>query len=368
MTDVLPPSIPIAQPLIGAAERAAVDRVLRSGMLAQGPEVAAFEREFSEHFGLDRSCIAVNSGTSGLHLGLLASGVGPGDEVIVPSFTFAGTANAVALTGATPVFADIDPVTFCLDPESVRERVTPRTAGVMPVHLYGHPADMPALQAVAEQHGLQVFEDAAQAHGASLGGVPVGAFGSFAMFSLYPTKNMTAGEGGMVSVGSPVVERLLRLYRNQGMARPYENELVGFNARMSDIHAAIGRVQLGRVGGWTLQRQQNADFLSAHLEGVVTPTTAPGAVHVFHQYTVRVPDDRDGVARALREEHGIGTGLFYPIPSHRLPSFRTDADLPETDLAARECLSLPVHPSVSRMDLERIVTAVNAVARAGADR
>lgn len=358
--------IPLAQPLIGAEERAAVDRVLCSGMLAQGPEVAAFEREFADHFRLGRPCVAVNSGTSGLHLGLLAAGVGPGDEVIVPSFTFAATANAVALTGATPVFADIDAKTFCLDPASVTRQVTDRTVGIMPVHLYGHPADIPALQAIAEERGIQIFEDAAQAHGASLGGVPVGSFGSFAMFSLYATKNMTAGEGGMVSVASPEVERLLRLYRNQGMRRPYENEIVGFNARMSDIHAAIGRVQLARVDAWTRRRQENAALLSAYLEGVVTPSAAPGAVPVYHQYTVRVPDDRDGMARALREEHSVGTGTFYPVPNHRLPAFRSDVDLPETDRAARECLSLPVHPALSASDLDRIVTAVNAVAKAGA--
>jgi len=227
---------------------------------------------------------------------------------------------------------------------------------------------MPALQAVAEPRGIQLFEDAAQAHGASLGGTPVGAFGSFAMFSLYPTKNMTAGEGGMVAVASPEVERLLRLYRNQGMQRQYENEIVGFNARMTDLHAAIGRVQLGKIEAWTRQRQENAAFLNAHLEGVVTPSVAPDAVHVYHQYTVRVPDDRDGLARALREEHGVGTGLFYPVPSHRLPSFRSEVDLPETERAARECLSLPVHPAVSPADLDRIVHAVNTVAKAGASR
>lgn len=360
--------IPTARPIIGAEERAAVDRVLCSGGLAQGREVAAFEDEFGDHFGLARPCVAVNSGTSGLHLGLLAAGVRAGDEVIVPSFTFAATANAVALTGATPVFADIDPVTFCLDPESVASRVTDRTVGIMPVHLYGHPADMPALQAIAEERGIQIFEDAAQAHGASLDGVPVGAFGSFGMFSLYPTKNMTAGEGGMVSVASTEVERLLRLYRNQGMERQYQNEVVGFNARMTDIHAAIGRVQLTKIAAWTQRRQTNAAYLSAHLEGVITPTIASGAVHVFHQYTVRVPDGRDDVARVLKDEHQIGTGMFYPVPTHRLPSFGLELDLPETERAARECLSLPVHPSLSDADLERIVTAVNAVTRAGASR
>ena len=213
---------------------------------------------------------------------------------------------------------------------------------------------------------MQLFEDAAQAHGASLGGTPVGAFGSFAMFSLYPTKNMTSGEGGMVSVATPAIERLMRLYRNQGMEAQYQNEVVGFNARMSDIHAAIGRVQLTRVGDWTKQRQENAAFLSANLEGVTVPPVAGGAVHVFHQYTIRVPADRDGLAKALRQEYDIGSGLFYPVPNHLLAPFRVDVDLPETAAAAAQCLSLPVHPSLSQDDLERIVTAVNALARAGA--
>jgi dTDP-4-amino-4,6-dideoxygalactose transaminase len=362
MTEFIPP----AKPLIGDEERAAVDRVLRSGMLAQGPEVAAFEQEFSTHFGLDRACVAVNSGTSGLHLGLLAAGIGPGDEVIVPSFTFAATANSVALTGATPVFADIEPRYFCLDPAAVEASVTDRTAAIMPVHLYGHPADMPALQAVADKHGLRVFEDAAQAHGASLNGKPVGTYGAFAMFSLYPTKNMTSGEGGMVSVDSPEIERRIRLLRNQGMERQYENELVGLNNRMTEIHAAIGRAQLTKVDGWTKQRQDNAAFLSAHLEGVIVPTVAEGAVHVWHQYTIRVPDDRDGLQKALREEYNIGSGAFYPIPNHRLAPFQVAKDLPATEAAAAHVLSLPVHPSLTQADLERIVTAVNALAKAGA--
>jgi len=353
------------QPSIGAEERAAVDRVLRSGMLAQGPEVAAFEREFTAEFGLDRACVAVNSGTSGLHLGLLAAGIGSGDEVIVPSFTFAATANAVALTGARPVFADIEPRYFCLDPGAVEAAVTPQTAAILPVHLYGHPADMDRLGAVAARHGLALFEDAAQAHGASLGGRPVGTFGRFAMFSLYPTKNMTAGEGGMVSVADLQQERTLRMLRNQGMLRPYENEIVGFNARMSDIHAAIGRVQLRKVRQWTAQRQAGAAFYTQHLRGVVPPETAARAEHVFHQYTVRVADDRDGVAKALRAEHGIATALFYPTPTHRLPAFTAGYDLPETERAAAEVLSLPIHPSVGPAGLERVVAAVNTVVRAG---
>jgi len=361
--------IPPAKPIIGDEERAAVDRVLRSGMVAQGPEVAAFEQEFSQHFVQGRPVVAVNSGTSGLHLGLLAAGVGPGDEVIVPSFTFAATGNSVALTGATPVFVDIEPDTFSLDPAAVEAAITDRTRGILPVHLYGHPARLRELSAIAEKHGVALYEDAAQAHGASLDGRPVGTWGEWAMFSLYPTKNMTSGEGGMVSAVDDAFARRVRLLRNQGMERQYENEIVGFNARMTDIHAAIGRVQLTKVDDWTAQRRRNAAFLDANLRGVVVPPVVDGAVHVYHQYTIRVAEDRDGFVQALKDEHQVGSGVYYPIPNHRLPSLAPYApglDLPETERAAREVVSLPVHPSLSQDDLERIVAAVNAVAGAGA--
>jgi len=361
--------IPPAKPIIGDEEREAVDRVLRTGMVAQGPEVAAFEEEFSAHFVPGRASVAVNSGTSGLHLGLLAAGVGVGDEVIVPSFTFAATGNSVALTGATPVFVDIEPETFTLDPEAVAAAITPRTKGILPVHLYGHPARMRELEKLAADRGVALYEDAAQAHGASLDGRPVGSFGEFAMFSLYPTKNMTSGEGGMVTAATSELARRVRLLRNQGMERQYENELIGFNARMTDIHAAIGRVQLTKVNAWTKKRQANAAFLDANLQSVVVPPVADGAVHVYHQYTVRVPDDRDGFVKALKEEHQVGAGVYYPIPNHRLPSlalYAPGVDLPQTERAAGEVVSLPVHPSLSQGDLDRIVAAVNAVAGAGA--
>lgn len=361
--------IPPAKPIIGEEEREAVDRVLRSGMVAQGPEVAAFEQEFSAHFVPGRPSVAVNSGTAGLHLGLLAAGVGAGDEVIVPSFTFAATGNSVALTGATPVFVDIEPETFSLDPEAVAAAITPKTKGILPVHLYGHPARMRELEALAAERGVALYEDAAQAHGASLDGRPVGSFGEFAMFSLYPTKNMTSGEGGMVTTATDEIARQVKLLRNQGMERQYENEVIGFNARMTDLHAAIGRVQLTKVDAWTKTRQANAAFLDANLQGVVVPVVADGAVHVYHQYTIRVPEDRDGFVAALKSEHNVGAGVYYPIPNHRLPSlahFAPGLDLPETERAAREVASLPVHPSLSQADLERIVAAVNAVAGAGA--
>jgi dTDP-4-amino-4,6-dideoxygalactose transaminase len=318
----------------------------------------------------------VNSGTSGLHLGLLASGIGAGDEVIVPSFTFAATANAVALTGATPVFADISADTFTLDPGAVRAAVTDRTAAVMPVHLYGHPADMDPLLEVAAGHGLQVFEDAAQAHGAVYHGAPVGSFGSFGMFSLYPTKNMTSGEGGMVSCADEEIARGVRLLRNQGMEKQYANEVIGLNNRMTDIHAAIGRVQLTKVGVWTRKRQENAAWLDgalAGVAGVVTPSVREGCTHVYHQYTVRVEGasgaERDRVVTALREEHRVGCGVYYPTPNHELVSLARFApawELPQTARAAAEVISLPVHPSLSAGDLERIATAVGAVLGAGA--
>ena len=358
-------NIAISLPMTGEDEWHAVREPLMSGWLTQGPKVAAFEKAFAERHQV-KHALAVTSCTTGLHLALAGLGIGPGDEVIVPSFTFAATANSVALTGATPVFADIDPLTYCLDPKSVEAAITERTAAIMPVHLYGHPADVTALGALAQAHGLQLFEDAAQAHGASWQGAPVGSFGTFGMFSLYPTKNMTSGEGGMVSCATPEVVRQVQLLRNQGMEKRYENEVVGFNSRMTDVHAAIGRVQLGKLPAWTQQRQENAAFLSANLQGVGVPHVAEGATHVWHQYTIRVPQDRDGFAKALLDEHGVGSGVYYPIPNHQLPSFALDFDLPVTREACEQVLSLPVHPSLSQGDLERIVAGVNAVAKAGA--
>jgi dTDP-4-amino-4,6-dideoxygalactose transaminase len=356
--------IPAARPIVGDAERAAVDAVIASGGLAQGPQVAAFEQEFASVVG-GRECVAVNSGTSALHLALLALGIGSGDEVIVPSFTFAATANAVALAGATPVFVDIEPDSYCIDPAAVESAITQRTRAVMPVHLYGHPAAMDRITPVAQRNGLLIVEDAAQAHTASLHGTPVGAFGDAGCFSFYPTKNMTSGEGGMVTTASSALARTVRLLRNQGMEVRYRNEVVGFNTRMTDIHAAIGREQLKKLAGWTIQRQANATFLANHLEGVIVPAVAEGATHVYHQFTIRVPGhDRDGFVRALAER-GVGSGVYYPTPVHQLPSFAMSLHLPETAAAAAEVLSLPVHPSLSHQDLETIVTAVNGVARAG---
>jgi perosamine synthetase len=346
---------------LGEQERAALERVLASGMLAQGPEVAAFESEFSAYVG-GRPSVAVNSGTSALLLALLAIGVGQGDEVIVPSFSFAATANAVVLAGARPVFADIEPGSFCLDPSAAEAAITPRTAAIMAVHLYGHPAAMGRIGEVARRHGLAIVEDAAQAHLAALDGRPVGTFGVAAAFSFYPTKNMTTGEGGMVVCADDAVARKVRLLRNQGMERRYENEVAGFNMRMTDLHAAIGRVQLRRLPEWTAERRRHAGFLDRALAGpaaataLTLPCVAAGAEPVWHQYTVRFPE-RDGLMTRL-SDRGVRTGVYYPTPIHRLPAYGLEVRLPHTDRAAAEVMSLPVHPALSARQLDHVVAAV----------
>jgi len=360
--------IPAAKPIIGDEEREAVDRVLRSGMLAQGPEVKAFEEEFSATVG-GRHCVAMNSGTSGLHLGFIAAGVERGDEVIVPSFSFAATANSVALAGANPIFADIDPKTFNMDPDHVESLITKKTKAIMPVHLYGHIAAMDRYQEISSKHGVKIIEDAAQGHLASLNGRNAGEFGVCATFSFYPTKNMTAGEGGMVVTDDAEVARMLRLLRNQGQEIRYQNEVVGFNTRMTDIHAAIGRVQLRKLPGWTKQRQDNAAYLDANItaNNVVVPFVQPGSTHSYHQYTVRITggssEKRDAFMQGLTDR-GVGSGVYYPTPIHRLKSFNLTLDLPQTELLAKECVSLPVHPSLSQDDLKTIVSAVNEAAAA----
>lgn len=371
--------IPAAKPIIGDEERAAVDAVLASGMVVQGPQVAAFEEGFSAQVVAGAHCVAVNSGTSAQHLATLACDLkaeGGTPEVIVPSFTFAATGNSVAITGAKPVFADIDPVTFTLDPASVEAAITDNTVAIEVVHLYGLPANMDAILEVAARHQLAVFEDCAQAHGAAIDGKPVGTFGAWGSFSFYPTKNMTTLEGGMVTTGDAELARRVRLLRNQGMEKQYANELVGLNNRMTDVAAAVGRVQLKKLDGWTGTRRANAAALDAGLAavpGVITPHVPDGYRHVYHQYTIRLDGataaERDAAQGALHEQWQVGTGVYYPIPNHRLDSlapYAPDLELPATELVARECLSLPVHPSLSQADLDRIVQAVTAVVKAGA--
>jgi dTDP-4-amino-4,6-dideoxygalactose transaminase len=350
-------NIPLAKPQINWHEKLAVMRVLKSGNLAQGPEVKLFESEFSKIVG-NRECVAVNSGTSALHLALISLGINSGDEVIIPSFTFAATANVVALVGATPVFVDIDPKTYCINPQSIELAITKKTKAIIVVHLYGLAADMVKIMEIAKLHSLMVVEDAAQAHLASIGGVNVGTFGDAAAFSFYPTKNMTSGEGGMVVLNNSKTARICRLLRNQGMETRYQNEIVGFNLRMTDIHAAIGRCQLKKLPEATEKRIKNAQYLSQKLNSEFIPYVPTGFKHVFHQYTVRIKDSRNDFSVAL-QNLGIGNSVYYPTQVHKLPSFDLDLILRETELATNEVLSLPVHPSLTKRQLTRICDSFN---------
>jgi perosamine synthetase len=357
--------IPIAKPYIGEEEKRAVLEVLESGQLSQGPRVAEFERAFAAYAGA-RFGVATCNGTAALTCALMAHGIGPGDEVIVPSFSFFATASSVLGVGATPVFADIDPETFCLSPESAEERITARTRAILPVHLYGHPADMPRFEALCGRHGLLLLADAAQAHGTAIAGRGVGSWGT-ACFSFFPSKNMTTTAGGMVLTGDEQTYRRLRLVRHQGMETRYEHEALGLNFRMTDLEAAIGLVQLGRLPAWLDARAENARFYDRHITRLLTPTSAPGVSHAYHQYTVRVPPglDRDTVVRRLNER-GIEARVYYAKAIHQQPVFANepsmrDLALPETERAAREVLSLPVHPFVTAQERAYVVREVNGL-------
>ena len=355
--------IPVAKPTMGREEEEAVLAVLRSGQIAQGARVAELEARFAALVGT-KHAVASTSGTASLHLNLLALGIGPGDEVITSPFTFIASANAILYVGATPVFADIHPCCYNLDPRAVEAKLTPRTKALLPVHLYGNPANMPALMEIAQRHGLAMVEDAAQAHGAAIEGRRVGSFGS-GNFSFYPTKNMTSVEGGMLTTDDDWLADRAQKFRNHGQTDRYRHELLGYNLRMSDIHAAVGLAQFDRLAAYTEARQRNARYLDEGLRGVVeTPHVRPGYTHVYHQYTVRIPDGRrDAVAAALRER-GVGTGVHYPTPVHQQPIYLERGyrdSLPEAERAAREVLCLPVHPALSEADLETIVREVRAV-------
>ncbi|MFN8377211.1 MAG: DegT/DnrJ/EryC1/StrS family aminotransferase [Anaerolineae bacterium] len=357
-------NIGIASPSMGEAEKRAVLAVMDSGHLVQGKITEAFESEFAAYHGV-RFGVAVNNGTTGLIAALMAHSIGPGDEVIIPSFSFFATASAVLFVGAKPVFADIDPITFCLSPEAVEATLTPRTAAIMPVHLFGLPADMPRYAQIADQHHLLLLEDAAQAHGASVEGRRVGTWGT-ASFSFYPSKNMTTGEGGMVLTNDEKIADKLRIIRNQGMSKQYRHELVGFNFRLTDLASAIGRAQLEQLPEWTKQRQQNAQEFTSRLTSVRAPFAPDGYDHVYHQYTVRVPEDRDRDEAVKRlNERGIGARVYYPMAIHHQPIMQElgygEADLPETTRATRSVFSLPVHPRLSQDERDYIVEEVNAL-------
>ncbi len=354
--------IPIAKPLIGEEEKRAVLEVLDSGMLAQGPRVRAFEEAFAEMCGV-RYAIATSSGTTALHVALLAHGIGPGDEVITTPFTFIASANSILYVGARPVFADIDPVTFNIDPAQIEAAITPCTRAIMPVHLFGLMCDMEPIMALARAHDLIVIEDACQSHGAEYHGRRSGSFGT-GCFSLYPTKNITSAEGGMITTDDEDIAERCRVIRQHGMRRRYYHDELGFNFRMTDVHAAIGLAQLRKLERFNEARIANARFLSEHLVGVTTPVVPDGYRHVFHQYTIRVGDGRRDVMLEGLKERGIGTGVYYPVPVHRQRGYVElgyEGPFPEAERAAAEVLSLPVHPALDSADLEAIVAAVNGM-------
>jgi dTDP-4-amino-4,6-dideoxygalactose transaminase len=353
--------ISMAKPLLGEEEKRAVLEVLDSGIIAQGPRVKAFEEAFAGMCGVEHA-VATSSGTTALHTALLAHGIGPGDEVITSSFTFIASANSILYTGARPVFVDIEPVTFNLNPAVLEEAITSRTRAILPVHLYGLSCDMNPILAVAEKYGLAVVEDACQSHGARYHGRRVGSFGT-GVFSLYPTKNITSAEGGMITTREAGFAEKCRVIRQHGMRRRYYHDELGFNFRMTDIHAAIGLAQLPKLESFNRLRQANARFLSVNLNGVIVPNVPEGYEHVFHQYTIRVPGGRRDALRVSLQENGVGCEVYYPVPVHK-QSFYIDKlgyqiTLPETERAAQEVLSLPVHPALRQADLETIIDKVN---------
>ncbi len=353
--------IPISKPWLCTEEQEAVSAVLASGQLAQGAKVKEFEERFASYCGV-KHAIATTSGTTALWIALLVHDIGAGDEVITSPFTFIASANTILFVGARPVFADIDPATYNIDPTQVEKKITPHTKAIMPIHLFGYPAKMDALMTIARKHNLAMIEDACQAHGAAINGKKVGSFGT-GCFSLYATKNMTTGEGGMLTTDDDQVADRARLLRAHGMRVRYYHESLGYNFRITDIQAAIGIAQLAKLEKFNEQRIANANYLTSHLENVVTPQVEPGYRHVFHQYTIHMKGDRDQAIRKLTDA-GVGTGIFYPVPVHQQKVYADLGyrdSLPASEEAARQVLSLPVHPLVSQQDLAHIVDAVNAL-------
>jgi dTDP-4-amino-4,6-dideoxygalactose transaminase len=352
--------IPLAAPDVGDDERDAVLDVLADGQLADGPVVRDFESEFAEFCGADHG-VATTNGTTALHAAFEALGVGEGDTVVTTPFSFVASANAVRHAGAEPVFADVDPETLTLDPDSVRDVVARRddVAAVLAVHLYGTPAEMRELQDIAADHALALVEDAAQAHGAEYRGERAGTLGDVACFSFYPTKNMTAGEGGMVTTDHDAVAERVRRFCDHGRTSGYEHATTGHNFRMTSLCAAIGRTQLRKLPEYNVARRGNAAFLTDRLRATsVDPPVEPDGVRsVYHQYTVR-SDDRDALLDHLAER-GVDAGVYYPIPIHEQDAYAdVHADLPVAERAADRVLSLPVHPGLDSVDLDAIADAV----------
>lgn len=361
--------ISIAKPQIGKEEEQAVVEVLRSGQITGGKWTEEFERKFAEYVGV-KHCVATGNGTEALYLALQASGIGLGDEVITTSFTFIASANAIIFVGAKPVFVDIDPDTFNIDPNLIEAAITTKTKAILPVHLYGLPSNMPEIMKIAKKYKLLVIEDAAQAHGASIEGQKVGTFGKAAAFSFYPTKNMTTSEGGAITTNDDKVADLAHLLREQGMRIRYHHELVGYNFRMTNIQAAIGLAQLKKLGRFNENRIANADFITKGLSGIpglILPVVPKGYCHVFHQYTIRIteefPISRDGLIDKLKEKE-IGSMIYYPIPVHKQKPYlkiSLNVNLPITEMLTKEVLSIPVHPALSKEELKSVVSAVREI-------
>lgn len=346
----------------------AVLNVLESTQFVLGQEVTALEAEFASYCDADYG-VAVNTGTSAIHLALLAAGIGSGDEVITVPFTFVATVAAIGYVGATPVFVDIDPGSYTIDVTQIEKAITERTKAILPVHLYGQPADMEPLLEIARRYGLTVIEDAAQAHGAEYKGRRVGSIGDIGCFSFYPGKNLGAyGEGGMAVTNNPEYANTMRMLRDWGQERRYHHVLKGYNYRMDGIQGAILRVKLRYIEAWTAARKAHATRYDALLanSGVKTPVVMPYSHHVYHVYAVRSPH-RDQLQQKL-SERGIQTGIHYPIPVHLQPAYADLeyrlGDFPHSELAAREEISLPMYAELPADQLEIITTAVNEASNA----
>jgi dTDP-4-amino-4,6-dideoxygalactose transaminase len=342
---------------------AALRAVLESGRFILGPQVEAFEAEVAEYVGVRRA-VAVASGTDALMLALTTLDLEPGDEVITTPFTFIATASTIVHAGGIPVFVDIDPQTFNIDPNAVEAAITGRTRAVVPVHLYGHPADVDGIVAVCRRHGLAMVEDCAQSFGASQGGRRTGSFGGLGCFSFYPSKNLGAyGDAGMVTTDDEQVADRLRKLRNQGSGLDGD-DVIGYNSRLDELQAAVLRVKLRHLDRFTTIRRRLARLQTALLDGaaVVAPTERPGSKHVYQQYTIRL-------ARRSRVQDGlaanrIGSRIYYPVPLHRYPAFRqrAHAEFPHADAACEEALSIPLHPFLRADQIERVAEVIHACA------
>lgn len=340
-------------------------RVLASGSYVLGPDVAAFEKEFAQYSGSNEG-VALNSGTSALHLALLAAGVGEGDEVITTAFTFVATVAAIGYCNARPVLVDIDPQSYTIDPALIERAITPRTKAILPVHLYGQTADMDPILEIAKGRGIPVIEDAAQAHGAEYNGRRAGSMGAMGCFSFYPGKNLGAyGEGGLVTTNDASLLRTLRMLRDWGAEKKYAHELKGYNYRMEALQGAILRVKLRHLEEWTNARIAHAARYAEKLDPAVSPPrTMPWARHVFHVYAIRARD-RAAMEKSLAGRQ-IQTGIHYPIPIHLLPAWsdlgHQRGDFPHAEKAADEVLSLPMYPEMRSEDVDRVADAVNKAA------